>query len=133
MPKHKTKAKKKAKAKTKAKTKTKSPSILKNDEYIVGSRYNADGEHLCQAYTDSGNLCSRKAYIKVDLTKDMKLFGKTMPKADCCMFCKQHSLIMAVNYGSYAMYQLVEYLATRKMRIDEYYALFPDRAYGLLK
>ena len=123
MPKH----KKKHKAKTKAK------SIEKNDEYIVGSRYNSDGDHLCQAYTDYGSLCTRKAYIKVDLTKDMKLFGKTMPKADCCMFCKQHSIIMAVNYGTYAMYQLVEYLATRKMTIEDYYSLFPDRAYGLLK
>lgn len=56
------------------------------------------GEFCCNAITESGDRCSRKAAVVYHLSAS--IFAKVFPvlkQVSCCYFCTQH-MIMIVNY-----------------------------------
>lgn len=82
-----------------------------------------DGGTCCQAITQSGKQCIRRAKIQLDLTKGKKFYGiEVVPKTGCCFFCIQHA---AINTG-YAMYKIGWLLAESNLGWDEYITLHPE-------
>ncbi len=83
-------------------------------------------EQLCQAMTQYGTQCSRKARINLDLRKGKKILGyQVIPKINCCFFCLQH----AAMFTGYAVHEIGMLLATKDMSWDEYLTINPDYLY----
>lgn len=76
----------------------------------------------CQALTSSGSKCTRAARFQLDLTKERKVMGITIPRVKCCFFCTQH-LIM---YTGIAASKISQIIAESKLDWDEYIALNPE-------
>ena len=69
-------------------------------------RYNEYEEPLCQAYayvnTPNEQFCSRKAdLVSFDINKFLYDNIGIKTKYDCCMFCKQHALIITRKLITY--------------------------------
>ena len=82
-----------------------------------------DGDTCCQAITQEGSQCTRRAKIKFDLTRGKKIMGiQVIPKIKCCFFCTQH----AATLTGYAVYEIGMFLATKDLEWDEYIDINPD-------
>ena len=78
------------------------------------SRYNEEGEHLCQAYayvnTPNEHLCTRVAdTVKIDISE--KIFQLTGYKLgiNCCMFCKQHTKSLVLKLSNILLINLTKF------------------------
>lgn len=82
-----------------------------------------DGDTCCQAMTQNGKQCTRRARIKLDLTKGKKVYGyEIVPKTGCCFFCIQHTAIIT----GFAVYKIGWLLAEKNLEWDEYITLHPE-------
>jgi len=74
------------------------------------SRYDPNGDPLCQAYTDTGDNCTRLGkYVNIDLADlVVRYTGRNIPiDWNCCMFCKQHTKKIAKELALLCIKKLI--------------------------
>lgn len=77
----------------------------------------------CQAYTKTGDKCSRLATFNLDLTQGTLLFNKKIiPPINCCFMCTQH----AGMWASYGFAKLTMALYDNQLSWDEYITIHPE-------
>lgn len=87
-------------------------------------------ESCCQAITQSGLQCTRKAVFNLDLTKGKKVFGyEVIPPMNCCFLCSQHAAVWA----AYGITKLGMTLNESRFSWEEYIALHPEYVENLQK